>query len=484
MQQNSLNTLTLFVLIINPFFRHIYRPFLYDSFHYYSSHAQGLTLCAYLTKTLKTILLLASLSISSFSQAKESIDLLVVVEPDVFAKNNPNRLTRESLQAALTQQINTANSLYQLANIHYHLVAILDWEDNAVSQRLSQGDHYPQALNSLMSAITNQELSTQFHSDNRAKTYLQQYYADKLIFITKEKDTSLEPFGHGFYQAGLSVHSQALMAMPSVLAHLLGHTLALEHPSASVCQSMTLLMCSPFEANIALSITDLSWLGQLTQGKNIPHKTGFDNSAYLGEFSPTMPKLANIKLSIDQRELSNEQRDTQITLQLVNDNGELKPLKQTISVELFTQSGTAVAAYHYPESLYQRVVFLSGETQKHISLEIQPSAHYANFNVGTRYGLLVNDSNIEKVTIIGDIKDSGPTAPTEPQAPTIEINPSPNPSAPVIDNGSGDDNNTGNTDDTLDSSGDSSGTTSLLPLLILLSIAFRRMAGTKNHLTH
>ncbi len=413
----------------------------------------------------------------TFSLAEEQIDLLVVVEPKVFADSNPNRLTRESLQAVLTQQLNTANAVYQLVNIHYRLVAVLDWEDNDVSQKLSQGEDYSQALASLMSVITHHGSNTMDKNDNRAKVYLQQYYADKLIFITQEKDTSLEPFGHGFYQAGVSLHAPALMTMPSVLAHLLGHTLALEHPSPPICQSITLVMCSPYESNVALSMADMTWLGQLIKDKAIP--PNFDRKAYLGALSPDMPKLANIKLQLSHPVLSNDQPYTQITLQLVNDNGELQPLKQNVSVELFTRSGTAVADYHYPESLYQRVIFLAGETQKYISLAIQSSEHYANFSIGTRYGLLVNDSNIENVAIIGDIKNSGPTHPTEPQAPTIEINPNPDPSAPIIDDDSDDDNNTGDPVDTQDDSG----AITLLPFVMLLVGVFRRIKINKHKKT-
>ncbi|WP_299495135.1 hypothetical protein [uncultured Shewanella sp.] len=424
-----------------------------------------------LPKALKTLLLLGLICLAPHTQGKENIDLLIVVEPNVFAENNPERLSRESLQAAIEQQLNTANALYNLANIHYSLVAILDWEDNAVSQQLSQGDDYQQALSHLMSAIS--DPTDSFNTaDLRAKTYLQQFFADKLIFITQEHDLSVEPFGKAFYQAGISVHAPALMTMPSVLAHLLGHTLALEHPSTDICQSIALVMCSPYGSRLSLSINDMTWLGRLVKGQDIPVKAHFDNRLYLGALSPAMPKIARIQLQIQQSQLSNQQRHTQAILQLINDAGERQPLEQDTSVELFTRSGTAVAAYHYPASFYQRIVFLAGETQKKISLEIQPSSQYANFSIGTRYGLMVEDSNVQQVNIIGDISNTGPSAPTEPVDPTKEMNPNPNPSAPIIDNDSNNNSGDNSNTDNVSSTKDDASSIAYLSLLILLIFVF------------
>ncbi|MCL1124989.1 SVAGG family GlyGly-CTERM protein [Shewanella surugensis] len=417
------------------------------------------------------LLLLSLLSFSSLANSNAEVDLLVVVEPEIFSQSNPNRLSREKLHALLTQQLNTANSAYNLVNIHYNVVAILDWEDNAISQLLNQGDSYHHALHNLMNAIIDAPLSSitdpthLSRYDPRAKELLQQYFADKLIFITQEKDTSNEPYGAAFHHLGLSINADALMHMPSVLAHLLGHSLALNHPPTETCQSMLLLMCSPSQFSVDMSIEDMTWLSALVKEESLPAKEGFDPRFYLGAFSPSMPALANIQLTLEQSQLS-----TTLNLQLIDEIGDPKVLEQNISVELFTQSGSAIAAFHYPESLYQRVTFLAGETHKQIIINTQSSDHYADFTLGTRYGILVSDSNTQRIQIIGDINNSGPIHPTEPHSPTKEINPNPNPSAPAVD----DDSDNNDLPATNDNSGEGSGAMTLMSLLILIGVGLRR----------
>ena len=432
---------------------------------------------------LTNLLFITLFSFSAQAKTPTEIDLLVVIEPDIFSQANPNRLSRESVQAALIQQLNMTNSTYELVNIHYNLRAVLDWEENEVSQRINQGESYQHALGDLMYSIMAPFPSSITQSiylsndDPRARVLLKQYYADKLIFITQEKDTSEEPYGAAFNQLGISLHIDALMQMPSAVAHLLGHTLALTHPTTKMCQSMSLLMCNPhqFTVGLGLSIDEITWLGALIKGEAIHTKDGVDNRYYLGDFSPAMPKLATIQLDLEQSQLSNEQPITRLNLLLINERGEPNPLDKDTSVELYTQSGSAIPDFHYAESLYQRVTFLAGETHKQIIIKTQSSNHHADFTLGTRHGILVNDSQQLEINIIGDISQSAPSAPTEPQNPTIEIKTNPNPSAPVIDNDSGgDDSNTPIVTDTTDDSG----TMTLWFLLILISAALTRRGIT------
>lgn len=342
-------------------------------------------------------------SLSGHVSAGESVDLLVVVEPAVY-----QTVTKEELHKKLVDQLNYANAEYSNVGIKLNIVSVLEWGNDNVSDRLSQGESFWDSLAGIMYSVrfNSEEFTSEFPTDlygiefdNAAHDLFRKYHADKLVFITAERDQQTGDSGYAFENIGFGLQVQGMNERSSLLAHEFGHNFGLTHPSEELCNQTDYLMCARTSVGTKFSeVEEMRINGVLLKDPTYLNSL-FDVNLYSGWFSTPMKSLANVKISVVDNPIASTINETEVIVELVDTAGASMVLDNEVSIEIFTEAGTAIAGTHYDKSLYQRVLFAPGESSKRLDLIVTHSSSDVSLNVGARYGLNLNDSTVVPVTI-------------------------------------------------------------------------------------
>lgn len=355
-------------------------------------------------KTMKKYFgLMALTAFCGSVSANEVIDLLVVVEPDVYIST-----PKETLQKNLVEQLDYANKEYASLGVELNIVAVLEWENNAVSGRLSQGESFWNSLAGIMYSVRFEEAEfiKEFPHDlygieynQNAYDVLREYHADKLVFITKERDLHSGDTGYAFENMGFGLQAEGMTGRVSLLAHELGHNFGLIHPSNETCSTQDFLMCPSTSLGTQFSEQEVTRVKGVLAKDSTYFDPMFDEQFYSGWFSEKMPYFANVKLSVTDNPIAKDVTQTEVVVELVNQAGNPVTFDDTVSVEVFTEAVTATLGKNYDDDFYQRISFMPGESTKRLDLNVTHSSTEKTFNVGARYGLNVSDSDVVSVAI-------------------------------------------------------------------------------------
>lgn len=363
-------------------------------------------------KNTKLMVLLAGLVASPVVMA-EQVDVLFLVEPNVY-----QTLDREKVHSLIQSQLDEANSLHSKQNtgINYNAIAVLDWKDNQVSESLSQGESFAGSAGNIIYSVrfTEPEYDSYFDGLSSVKPYekesydlFRKYHADNVVFISSGVERDTRSIGYAIQNMGVVVGLAGLEIDPYLLAHEWGHNIGLGHTSVDECSKANHLMCADASNNGGLLTYD-----ELERVKGVVAKDStyfvehFDSAFYLGWYSEPQQKVGKVKFSVLDNPIENTVDSTEAIVELVDAQGEPLVFEETVSIEVFTEAGTASAGANYDADVYQRVEFAPGESTKRLDLGVTHGTSDLNFKMGARYGLYLNDSNVVGVTI-NATKDSG-----------------------------------------------------------------------------
>jgi hypothetical protein len=348
------------------------------------------------------------LGLASFTAfSSDQIDVLFVIEPSVYENVN-----REELNSLIKNQIVVANSVHatQKTGISYKEVAVLDWKNNDVSEKLDQGKSFAESVGEVMYSLpyTESEFKTEFAEhpwfaeyQQDAHDLLRQYHADNLVFISSVADSSAGHIGYAFKNFGVIASIDGVKSNDYLLVHEWGHNIGLGHTDSEVCSVSNYVMCSSNSAGQTLGFDN----NEMTRVNGVVDRNPdffpehFDSNFYLGEFSTPMQIKADVKFSVLDNPIANTLNKTEVIIDLVDASGLPVVLDEPVSVELYTQSGTAIAGESFDNDFYQRVTFAAGESTKRVDLDVTHINTDTSFKVGTRYGLYLNDSDVVSVTV-------------------------------------------------------------------------------------
>jgi hypothetical protein len=353
------------------------------------------------------------LGLASFTAfSSDQIDVLFVIEPSVYESVN-----REELNSLIKNQIVVANSVHatQKTGISYKEVAVLDWKNNDVSEKLDQGKSFAESVGEVMYSLpyTESEFKTEFAEhpwfaeyQQDAHDLLRQYHADNLVFISSVADSSSGHIGYAFKNFGVIASIDGVKSNDYLLVHEWGHNIGLGHTNSEICSVSNYVMCSSNSQGETLGFND----EEMTRVNGVIERDPeffpehFDSNFYLGEFSAPMQIKANIKISVLDNPIPNTINQTEAIIELVDSSGLPVVFDEPVSVELYTRSGTALVGESFDKDFYQRLTFTSGESTKRVDLDVTHIDTDASFNVGTRYGLYLKDSDVVNVTVKANAK--------------------------------------------------------------------------------
>ncbi|MEH6454808.1 MAG: SVAGG family GlyGly-CTERM protein [Cocleimonas sp.] len=359
---------------------------------------------------MKTVNMMFSLGlglVSFTALSSEQIDVLFVIEPSVYESVN-----REGLSSLIKNQINVANSVHatQKTGISYKEVAVLDWKNNQVSEKLAQGRSFTESVGEVMYSLpfTESEFNAEFAGNSWYTEYQQesrdlliQYHADKLVFVSSAADNSEGKIGYAYSNFGVIASLDGLKGNDYLLVHEWGHNIGLGHTDSEICSVSNYIMCSSNSPGATRGFNDeeMTVINGVVERDPEFILDRLDSNFVLGDFSTPMQIMADVKLSLLDNPIANTINQTEAIIDLVDESGMPVVLNEPVSVELYTQSGTAIAGESFDNNFYQRVTFAAGESTKRIDLDVTHINTDASFNVGTRYGLYLGDSDAVSVTV-------------------------------------------------------------------------------------
>lgn len=362
---------------------------------------------------ISALTLITSMSFSAFAAA-ENIDLMVVVEPSVSQQYN-----KEEISALLNKELAKANEVFSADfDVKFTIRAVEGWDNDDVANMLSAGKSYSYSVGPIMYSLGQTEASyNEAYSDisflagrynSKGDELLKKYHADKLVFITSGLDTVTydETIGYAFHNMGLVLNFASLFEHKSTLAHELGHTFGLVHPSATVCSSNNYVMCTGKLDGSGFTSDEMKTVNGVLKRDPTYLLDYYHPDFWAGSYSEPMPIKAYLDLHVLDNPIANTINATEVVLNLVDAQGNAAVLDSDVTVELFTQGNTAVFDADYSD-IYQRVTFAAGESKKRIDLNVTHGDSAKTFSVGTRYGEYVADSEAQTVTIAAKATSGG-----------------------------------------------------------------------------
>lgn len=355
---------------------------------------------------MSTLTLLTSMSVSAFAVA-ENIDLMVVVEPSVTQQYN-----KEEVSALLNAELAKANEVFGADfDVKFTIRAVEGWDNDDVANMLSAGKSYSYAVGPIMYSLGQTEASyNEAYSEisflagrynSKGDELLKKYHADKLVFITSGLDTVTydETIGYAFHNMGLVLNFASLFEHKSTLAHELGHTFGLVHPSANVCSSNNFVMCTGKLDGSGFTSDEVKTVNGVLKRDPAYLLDYYHPDFWAGAYSQPMEMLATAKVSVIDNPVPNTLNKTEAVVELLDSQGVPYVFDKDVSVELFTKGVSATAGTHYDTDVYQRVTFAAGETVKRIDLPVTHDSKDVSLIIGARYGENTADSNQETVVI-------------------------------------------------------------------------------------
>lgn len=337
---------------------------------------------------------------TQFVQAEE-IDLLVLVEPSVIQS-----IGKEPFSHMLESQIAYSNKEFKHFNVNYRVSAVVDWNDS-VGLAVASGDSYAKAGGYVFYSLglTKDKYDAEYGDLSWLKgkyspeinALVEKYHADKVILFTNTQPSN--EIGYAFHNMGLVVHAQSMMARSSTVAHELGHTFGLGHPSNDVCVNGNYLMCQGKISGSQFDVEESNRINGVLNRDPAYLLEHFNQNFWAGSYSQPMEMLAKAKVSVVDNPVPNALSQTEAVIELVDSQGAPYLFDKDVSVELYTKGVSAIAGTHYDTDFYQRVNFAAGESVKRIDLNVTHDSTDTSLIVGTRYGENTADSNQETVVI-------------------------------------------------------------------------------------
>lgn len=349
---------------------------------------------------LKSVIASSFVLFSQFVKA-EDVDILVLVEPTVIQS-----IGKESFSQMLESQIAYSNKEFKDFNVNYRVSAVVDWNDT-VGLAVASGDSYAQAGGFIFYSLgkTKDKYDAEYGELSWLKdkyspeinALVEKYHADKVILFTNTHSNN--EIGYAFHNMGLIVHAQSMMTRNSTVAHELGHTFGLGHPSNEVCSTGNYLMCQGKSNGSQFSAEESNRITGVLNRDPAYLLDYYNQDFWAGSFSQPMEMLAKAKVSVLDNPVPNTLSKTEAVIELVDSQGAPYVFDKDVSVELYTTGVSAIAGTHYDTDIYQRVNFAAGESVKRIDLNVTHDSKDVSLIVGTRYGENTADSNQESIVI-------------------------------------------------------------------------------------
>lgn len=352
---------------------------------------------------LNTLVVFMGVFSTCASLAAESVDLLVIVEPSVIQE-----MGNENFSNLLEEQVKYSNKEFAAFGVTYKVNAVVNWDDDAISSDLSAGDSFSKAAGHLFysAGIAKNEFDQlygnhQWYSGKyvgNVNVLLNKYHSDKVVFFTS-KPSGDRAIGQAFYNVGVIVHADSLLTNHSTLAHELGHTFGLGHPSNDVCANSNYLMCQGKSNSSQFAVEEANRVTGVLNRDPAYLLDYYNQDFWAGAYSQQMEMLATAKVSVIDNPVPNTLNKTEAVVELVDSQGAPYVFDKDVSVEFFTKGVSAIAGTHYDTDVYQRVTFAAGETVKRIDLPVTHDSKDVSLILGARYGENTADSNQETVVI-------------------------------------------------------------------------------------
>ncbi|MBS0044630.1 SVAGG family GlyGly-CTERM protein [Shewanella sp. M16] len=351
-------------------------------------------------KLAKSVMIGSVVLFAQVTQAEE-IDILVLVEPSVIQS-----MGKEPFSQMLESQIAYSNKEFKDFNVQYNVSAVVDWNDS-VGEAVTLGDSYYKAGGHIFYSlgVSKEKYDADFGNDPWLKgkyspeinALVNKYHADKvMLFVHTQTDNVI---GRAFDNIGLIVHAQSMMTAHSTVAHELGHTFGLGHPSNDVCANSNYLMCQGKSNGSEFAVEEASRITGVLNRDPAYLLDYYNQDFWAGAYSQPMEMLATAKVSVIDNPVPNTLNKTEAVVELLDSQGAPYVFDKDVSVELFTKGVSATAGTHYDTDVYQRVTFAAGETVKRIDLPVTHDSKDVSLIVGVRYGENTADSNQETVVI-------------------------------------------------------------------------------------
>lgn len=348
----------------------------------------------------KSVLTGAVVLFTQFIHAEE-IDILVLVEPSVIQS-----MGKESFSQMLESQIAYSNKEFKDFNVQYNVSAVVDWNDS-IGLAVASGDSYYKAGGNIFYSlgVSKEKYDADFDNDSWLKgkyspeinALVDKYHADKVMLFVHTKSDNV--IGRAFDNIGLIVHAQSMMTAHSTVAHELGHTFGLGHPSNEVCLNGNDLMCQGKSNGSQFAVEEANRITGVLNRDPAYLLDYYNQDFWAGAYSQPMEMLAKAKVSVIDSPVPNTLNKTEAVVELVDSQGAPYVFDKDVSVELYTKGVSAIAGTHYDTDVYQRVTFAAGESVKRIDLPVTHDSKDVSLIIGARYGENTADSNQETVVI-------------------------------------------------------------------------------------
>lgn len=331
----------------------------------------------------------------------ESYRLVVVVEPSVYES-----VSKENLSNALDEQLEYANSVYKETGVSFSYSTVLEWNDSVVSEGLASGKSFKQTVGDIFYSVryTKEEFDDFFASwaephvyNAKANSLLTSEYADKLLFITSEHDLTNGAIGLAFQNMG-AVLAVSGLSEPDLVAHELGHTFGLGHPSENVCATLNSVMCQNTSSKVGFSNEEKAIIRGVAE-QNADYFLDYFDSRFYGVVADNKPIKGQVNVNVLNNPIENDLTSTEVVIRLVDSAGQDLYLDEPVSMELYTKGLTAVSGVHYESGLFQTVELNAGENTKRLTVKVNHDSKDVQLLVGVRYAENLADSNQETVII-------------------------------------------------------------------------------------
>ncbi|MPW28270.1 hypothetical protein F9L16_04555 [Agarivorans sp. B2Z047] len=191
--------------------------------------------------------------------------------------------------------------------------------------------------------------------------------------------------------------------LSQLIAHELGHLDSLKHGHAEqhFAETGEYTLMYPHLAEMGEVVITADDISDIQYAANPAED---DVYAYLGSVRPSAPApLASVTMQVDQTRVDLNAGTVEVALDLS------EPLEQSVSVEFFTQSGTATAGDDYEENVH-RVEFLPRQTDAAASVRLYTDAQRSAgevFSIGIRYGDAVSaEGQVELALPVNQTQDN------------------------------------------------------------------------------
>jgi len=318
-----------------------------------------------------------------------------------YTKDLLNSLSHEQLTAHIERQINAAN-------------VVMENSDLTIRRSVSYIGEYPianqpdQAINSFLATVFNSQA-------DQVRTLAQQFGFDYITILRPQSDENY--CGWAYYDSPYALMEVGGNCTSATLgAHEWGHNDGADHDIANSSDTPLTEYGRGYncDGNGTIMSTNHNWFTR-HDFYSTPNKTvnsevcGEENSAnvvrmlnefkdvsgHLGNRQEQPQQLANVIITTNSTIQLNEGGQASIELALVDDLGESITLDRDASVEITSQSGSALSGSDF-STLVNRINFSAGESHKTVYINttadgIAEPAEY--FSVSLRHGDIVNVSN-------------------------------------------------------------------------------------------